>query len=80
MDRLALWANEVHFCSLFCGGRIIHRQKELPAFLTKFFQGLMFDIALGANDHLRLLKCSYLEPLEGVLMHFMCHWANNFSP
>jgi hypothetical protein len=38
----------------------------------------MFDITLRANDHFSLLKSSFPEPLEGFMMHFMCHRMNKF--
>jgi hypothetical protein len=78
MKGLASWANEVHFCFLFCGSRILYRQKELPTFFAKFFQGVMFDITLRANDHFILLKSPFPEPLEGLILHFMCHRMNKF--
>ena len=58
MKDLASWANEVDLSLRCCGKRIFHRQKKLPAFFTKFFQGVMFDITLRANDHFSLLKSS----------------------
>jgi hypothetical protein len=78
MEGLASGANEVHFCSLFYGNRIIYGQKELPAFLTKFFQGVMLNITLRANDHFGLRKSSFREPLGGLMMHFVCHRINKF--
>jgi hypothetical protein len=80
VESLASWANEVHFCFVFCGDRIFYRQKELSAFLTKFFQGVMLDITLRANDHSSLLKSSFPVPLEGLIMHFMCHKVNEILP
>jgi hypothetical protein len=76
----ALWANEVHSRILLCGRRFLHREKELPAFSAEFFQGVVFDVTLRANDHLSLLKPLIPVPLGGVIMHFMCHRMNNFSP
>jgi hypothetical protein len=58
MNDLASWANEVDLSLRCCRKGVFHRQKKLPAFLTKFFQGVMFDITLRANDHFSLLKSS----------------------
>ena len=58
MNDLASWANEVDLGFHCCGKGLFHRQKKLPAFFTKFFQGVMFDITLRANDHFSLLKSS----------------------
>jgi hypothetical protein len=80
VDGLAFWANEVDFWLLFCDNRIVYRQEELPTFLAKFFQGVMFNITLRANDHFSLLKSSSPEPLEGFILHFMCHRMNKFLP
>jgi hypothetical protein len=78
VEGLASWANEVRFWFLFCGDRIIYRQKEFPAILTKLFQGVMFDITLRTNDHISLLKSSISEPSKGIIMHFMCHRTSKF--
>jgi len=80
MKDLASWADEGHFCLVFCRSRIFYRQKELSAFFTKFLQGVMFDITLRANDHFSLLKSPFPEPLGVVIMHFMCHRINKFLP